>query len=253
MPLAPAATLSGEDLPQAAPEPAQPAPERTSAPLDRPVQAAAPALSRPAERETLPDRPAAAPAAEQVPAAALGHRLEPARTAPPEAEATTPAKSQPAPASEPAPQRPVAPPREIQLRLGETARESGVEVRIKEQAGELKVAVRSPNTGLAESLRAGLPELVDRLGQRGFETQVWRPASAESHGASSARQTELRPAESAGSSPDRGGSGQRQDGAGERRNPDQGEESPLWSQEWEDLWRPPEEQEDRSNLRWLQT
>jgi hypothetical protein len=253
MPLAPAATLSGEDLPQAAPEPAQPAPERTSAPLDRPVQAAAPALSRPAERETLPDRPAAAPAAEQVPAAALGHRLEPARTAPPEAEATAPAKSQPAPASEPAPQRPAAPPREIQLRLGETAREPGVEVRVKEQAGELKVAVRSPNTGLTESLRAGLPELVDRLGQRGFETQVWRPASAESHGASSARQTELRPAESAGSSPDGGGSGQRQDGAGERRNPDQGEESPLWSQEWEDLWRPPEEQEDRSNLRWLQT
>jgi hypothetical protein len=74
--------------------------------------------------------------------------------------------------------------RDIALRL--TADDnSAVEVRLSERAGEVRVAVRSADPALTESMRARLPELVDRLGARGYETETWRPeqpAAAERGG-----------------------------------------------------------------------
>src|SRR5205807_1928170 len=65
------------------------------------------------------------------------------------------------------------PSRDITLRLSEDNK--SVEVRLVERSGELRVAVRSPDAQVAESVRAGLSDLVERLDQRGFETEVWRP------------------------------------------------------------------------------
>lgn len=64
--------------------------------------------------------------------------------------------------------------RDIALRL-KADDNSAVEVRLSERAGEVRVAVRSADPALTESMRARLPELVDRLGARGYETEIWRP------------------------------------------------------------------------------
>jgi len=74
--------------------------------------------------------------------------------------------------------------RDIALRLN-ASDNSAVEVRLSERAGEVHVAVRSADPSLTESVRARLPELVDRLNARGFETEIWRPeqpAAAERGG-----------------------------------------------------------------------
>jgi len=76
------------------------------------------------------------------------------------------------------------PARDIALRLN-ASDNSAVEVRLSERAGEVHVAVRSADPSLTESVRARLPELVDRLNARGFETEIWRPeqpAAAERGG-----------------------------------------------------------------------
>lgn len=67
--------------------------------------------------------------------------------------------------------------RDIALRLSSDD-QSAVEVRLSERAGEVHVAVRSADPQMAESMRAHLPELVDRLGARGFDTEIWRPQPA---------------------------------------------------------------------------
>jgi len=67
--------------------------------------------------------------------------------------------------------------RDIALRLSSDD-QSAVEVRLSERAGEVRVAVRSVDPQMAESMRAHLPELVDRLGARGFDTEIWRPQPA---------------------------------------------------------------------------
>ena len=66
------------------------------------------------------------------------------------------------------------PARDIAVRLSADDR-SAVEVRLSERAGEVRVAVHSADPEMAESMRARLPELVDRLGAHGFETEIWRP------------------------------------------------------------------------------
>lgn len=72
--------------------------------------------------------------------------------------------------------------RDIALRLN-ASDNSAVEIRLSERAGEVRVAVRSADPALTESMRARLPELVDRLGARGFETEIWRPEQpAAEHG-----------------------------------------------------------------------
>lgn len=101
--------------------------------------------------------------------------------------------------------------RDITLRL--TAdNQSTVEVRLSERAGEVRIAVRSADPEMAESMRARLPELVDRLGARGFETEIWRPqqAGASERGGSGPNPDSHR--EQQGEAPQqRGGSQQKRD------------------------------------------
>jgi hypothetical protein len=53
-----------------------------------------------------------------------------------------------------------------------------VEVRLVQQAGELRVAVRTADPDLAHGLREGLPDLVGRLQENGSRAEAWRPGAA---------------------------------------------------------------------------
>jgi hypothetical protein len=81
------------------------------------------------------------------------------------------------------PDAPATPPREpareISLRVSEAGRDN-VEVRLKDRAGELRLTVHARESELVRSLRDGLPHLVTRLQQGGFEARAWRPAAADS-------------------------------------------------------------------------
>jgi hypothetical protein len=144
-----------------------------------------------------------------------------------------------------------APAREVRLRLTDAGRQSSVEVLVKDQAGEVRVAVRTHSSELAQSLREGLPELVGRLGQSGFDTQVWRPASADARSQPATRDGLPREAAFSGGAPDHGGSGQDQAGSEEDRQPDHRDHSSQWNEEYENSFGPPGNTTDRSNLRWL--
>jgi hypothetical protein len=71
-------------------------------------------------------------------------------------------------------QEPVA--RDIRLELGGNG--NRIEVRLQERAGEVRLAVRTPDAALAESLRDHLPSLSDRLEQSGFRADQWRVGEA---------------------------------------------------------------------------
>lgn len=77
-----------------------------------------------------------------------------------------------------------------------------------ERAGEVQLAVRTPDDGLAGALREHLPLLSSRLEQSGFHADQWR--AAEAPGVE--RRLDVRPSsESAGQPPDhRGGGGERE-------------------------------------------
>jgi len=88
-----------------------------------------------------------------------------------------------------------------------------------DRGGEVRVAVHSPDPATSESVRAGLPELVDRLGQRGYETEIWRPPAAQR---SASAQTE-----SDGSF----GRGGHQDRAGQQQQHPHRQPQPAWLEE----------------------
>jgi hypothetical protein len=97
-----------------------------------------------------------------------------------EAAEPTPAIEPKAPAPKvatPSRQTPAAPPiaRDIRLEVGSPDRK--VEVRLVERAGEVRVAVRTPDDRLAEGLREQLPQLSSRLEQSGFHADEWRAAA----------------------------------------------------------------------------
>ncbi len=117
------------------------------------------------------------------------------------------------------------PPRELRVRLADTSPESSVEVRVRDRAGELLVAVRTPSPKLAQSLRNGLPQLVGRLSEQGFQTQVWNPPAVVLHGAAGTRETPYTAAGPQGGAESQGGSAQ---GQGGQQNPPNG-----WSEQWD--------------------
>jgi hypothetical protein len=53
-----------------------------------------------------------------------------------------------------------------------------VELQVVERAGQVRVAVRSNDAQLTQSLQEQVGELVSRLEQTGFRTESWQPASA---------------------------------------------------------------------------
>jgi len=57
-----------------------------------------------------------------------------------------------------------------------------VEVKLTDRAGELRIAVRTPDSHLAERLRTDLPALSSRLEESGFRAETWHPTSASQDG-----------------------------------------------------------------------
>ncbi len=202
------ASAAGTAPPVQAPESPAPSAERMSvtASLDaespgsqevsQAGAAAAPDLrtGRPAQPQTLSSsadqpNPALAASGSQGVTLMAGYVPPESSAPPPQASVSPAAASQNAVADAAAPMTlrgpAPAPPdipgsgaaRDIALRLSSDD-QSAVEVRLSDRAGEVHVAVRSADPQMAESMRAHLPELVDRLGARGFETEIWRPQPA---------------------------------------------------------------------------
>jgi hypothetical protein len=53
-----------------------------------------------------------------------------------------------------------------------------VEVRVVQQSGELRVAVRTGDSDLAHGLQQGLSDLVGRLQEPGFRAEAWHPGGS---------------------------------------------------------------------------
>jgi hypothetical protein len=71
------------------------------------------------------------------------------------------------------------PARDITLELDSGSQR--VAVRLVDRGGEVHVAVRTPDAGLAEQLRQGLPSLTAKLDQAGYRTETWHPGTALRH------------------------------------------------------------------------
>ncbi|SPE39817.1 hypothetical protein SBA3_3430002 [Candidatus Sulfopaludibacter sp. SbA3] len=84
-------------------------------------------------------------------------------------------RQDPTPAREPV--NPPAAAREIKLQFG--GGDSRVQVQVAARAGEVKVAVHTPDADLAGALREDLPSLAARLEQAGFHSETWHGPAAQ--------------------------------------------------------------------------
>ncbi len=98
----------------------------------------------------------------------------PAPTAAPAADARTASDAN----SETPPQLPQGVSHDVALRLASGP--NSVDIRMAERAGEIRVTVHTLDHSLADSLRAGLPDLVDRLRQTGYQAEAWHPQPGQS-------------------------------------------------------------------------
>jgi hypothetical protein len=108
---------------------------------------------------------------------------QPAASAP----RTTPPAA-PTPAEPEAPQTPKATPTAHDIKLEVASGEQRVEVRLVERAGEVHLAVRTPDQRLSGALRDNLPELAARLEGTGF-----RPAASTAGNSSGERHASPQP------------------------------------------------------------
>ena len=69
--------------------------------------------------------------------------------------------------------------RDITIRIPD-ATDQGTAVRFVERAGEIHVSVRTGDAAMAQTLRGGLNDLVNRLEDGGIRTQVWQPSTDSS-------------------------------------------------------------------------
>jgi Flagellar hook-length control protein FliK len=121
------------------------------------------------------------------------------------------------------PDTPAAPAREIQLQLNQG--DQRVDVRLTERGGEVRVAVRTPDPQLADTLRDDLPHLSARLEQTGFRTETWHPALSD---ASSEVQRRMPATETSFSDPQQSGQNQaRQGGQQQQQSPRQPKPNPA--------------------------
>jgi hypothetical protein len=143
----------------------------------------------------------------------------PASTPPQPVEAKWPAEIQPKPAAVPL--------KDISIQVAQPEAQK-VEVRVVQQSGELRVAVRTGDSDLAHGLQQGLSDLVGRLQESGFRTEAWRPASAVQSTSVFETRSSQAASRNGDSQPNSGGSHPRED---ERR---QGQsQRPRWVEELE--------------------
>lgn len=166
-----------------------------------------------------------------------------AQVVPPAASVANPAQI---PHAEQEPDRlPAAPPthpgeaRTISLRVTD-ATEQRVELKVKDQGGELRVTVRTADADLAGSLRENLGDLVHKLEQSGFRAEAWHPAQA---GSPDSRHQDSRPEGESSDHP-----GQQQQDSGDGRQRRQPPRKDGWMEEIENSFAPDSE---RSTPTWL--
>lgn len=122
--------------------------------------------------------------------------------------------------------------REVRLRIAESGRQAGVEVRMGSGEQDLRVTVRTPQPELSEALRGGLEDLAARLAERGVEAQLWRPVNAGSGPQAAEARAESRMHAGPEGDPGsgwRGHSQQQPDGGREQEQRDPW----LWREAWE--------------------
>jgi len=93
---------------------------------------------------------------------------------PPESAPASPPPAATEPAAAPDAPRPAAA-HDIKLQVAGQG-DQRVEVRVSERAGDMRVDVRTPDSGLAGDLREDLPALASKLEQTGFRAETWHPA-----------------------------------------------------------------------------
>jgi hypothetical protein len=182
---------------------------------------------------------AQAPVASQQSAATIIQRFD---AEAPRAESNTPAAL---PAAQPAAETQLtqnaeaaiskAPLTDISFQVGQ-AQGQKVEVRVTEQAGELRVAVRTGDTDVAQGLRQGLSELTTKLSENGYRAETWRPGDLSALNSNSAKETSDTP----GQSPNGGSQSQSQSGSPQQDRGQQNQNPsnrPRWVQELETTLR----------------
>jgi hypothetical protein len=182
-----------------------------------------------------------APVPSQPTAAAVAQRFD---VAAPRAESNMPA---PPPAAQPAPGTQLQQTDEaattkalltdISFQVGQ-AQGQKVEVRVTEQAGELRVAVRTGDSEVAQGLRQGLSDLTTKLTENGYRAETWRPGDLSGLTSTSAKEASDTP----GQSPNGGSQSQSQSQSGSPQQ-DRGQQNqnpsnrPRWVQELETTLR----------------
>ena len=142
-----------------------------------------------------------------------------------ESAAPSPVEAQFTPRIQPKPA--TAPVKDISIQVTQPGAQK-VEVRVVQQSGELRVAVRTGDSDLAHGLQQSLSDLVGRLQETGFRGEAWRPGGTtapsapvvESHASASGAQN--------GDSHSFAGGSSQQDG-GQRQN--QSQQRPAWVEE----------------------
>lgn len=119
------------------------------------------------------------------------------------------------------------PAREITLRL--TADDAGtVDVQLREKAGQVQVAVRTDDPQLTKSLQNDLGDLVGRLENKGYRTEVWAPVAGR------AAVSEPAQAGAGGGQPQHWGSASGQQQKQEEKNQPNQRQQPKWVAELEE-------------------
>lgn len=122
-----------------------------------------------------------------------------------------------------------APLKDISIQVAQPGAQK-VEVRVVQQSGELRVAVRTGDSDLAHGLQQNLSDLVGRLQESGFRAEGWRPAGStvESPAPLDTRSTSNTPSRDGNQQSNSGGS---QGQGGERQQ--SRSQRPAWLEELE--------------------
>ncbi len=82
---------------------------------------------------------------------------------------------------------------DITIRIPDSSTDQGTAVRFVERAGEVHVSVRTSDTEMAQTLRGGLNDLVNRLEDGGIRTQIWQPGADASTSQNNSQQPSADP------------------------------------------------------------
>jgi hypothetical protein len=146
-------------------------------------------------------------------------------------ETKAPAETAAEPSS-PAPAAAVAHDIKLELNVGGGQR---VEVRLTDRAGDIRVAVRTPDARLSDAMRADLPALAAKLEQSGFRTDAWQPG-----GGGERRALETGAGNASQDSQEHGG-----------QNQQQKQDDPQQQQQQRNLTNATNRKTDRKDFAWL--